>query len=172
MIKGGKGLIAVASGWLFMIIIVMVAIDLNPKKPQVQIGSEKTIIKVVIHDTIQTVKTVSAIQIVYKRDTVRVKDSVVSVKDSVSCYQFDQKEPDGAKITAQICSDSLPKRKPLDLTAYLNYVPAPDTIKTINRIDTLIKIQETPITKDFRYWLLLSATVALAGYTIGNHFLK
>jgi hypothetical protein len=86
-------------------------------------------------------------------------------QDSATCYSV-SKDTLGAHIQAQICSDSFPRTKPLDLMAMIYYQAPPIQEKTIHLTTTVIK--PGPLFSDWRFYLGCTATL-IAGAFIGHN---
>jgi hypothetical protein len=141
--------------------------------PEVHAGIETTFITTIIHDTIRTEKTRKEIQVSRIIDMVLIKDSsdtskLLPKEDTSTCYSFDSHEKDGAYIKADICSDSFTIIKPLDLKATIFYQAAPDTLRKIFRVDTLVKTQKLDWRRDWKTYALVLTSIAFAGYAIGK----
>lgn len=159
--------------WYLLIAVLLIGIMIGfpigqgcKKCPEVKPGTTVIIDTITVHDTIKTEKTRDEITVVKKKKPApAVKDTptvVVPQKpDSTVCYDFDEREKDGAYIKVDVCSDSLPVVKPLDLKATIFYQAPPDTAKKIFRVDTVMVNKTTPLYKDWRFYVGL--TLALVG---------
>ncbi|MDO8640220.1 MAG: hypothetical protein Q7R33_01640 [Nitrosarchaeum sp.] len=140
------------------------------KCAEIKVGTETTLVTVTVHDTIVTEKTASDFttgkKIVYVPKYIYVDSSkttdTISVADTAVCYSFEEYERDGAFIKAEICSDSLPVNKPLDLRGTFTYQAPPDTARSIMRIDTIMRSKEVPFYKDWKTY-----TIAILAVTTG-----
>jgi hypothetical protein len=101
----------------------------------------------------------------YIHDTISGYSGNVQQIDSATCYSV-SKDTCGAHIEAQICSDSLPRKKPLDLMAMIYYQAPPIQEKTIHLTTTVIK--PGPLFSDWRFYLGCTATL-IAGAFIGHN---
>lgn len=145
-------------------------------KPYIKIGSETTLVNVIVHDTVVTEKTVEDIssnkKVIYVPKYIYVDSSkqtdTIQVEDTSVCYSFEEYEKDGAYIKAEICSDSLPIVKPLDLRGILTYKAPPDTERHIMRIDTVMRTTNLPFYKDWKTYGLGLAVAIIAGIVIGG----
>jgi hypothetical protein len=113
-----------------------------------------------IHDTatvwrgFKYIKDTVYVMTIALHDTVRI--------DSSRCWEFGEKERDGAEIDIRLCSDSLPA-KPLDLRYMVGYIRPPiDSVKTITRIDTRIVVKENR-----RKQFFVGLVSGLAGVGVG-----
>jgi len=138
--------------------------------PEVRVGTETTMVTVTVHDTIVSQipqsNIVSNTKIIYIPKIIYIDSThydTTQVSDTSICYSFDEKEQDGSYIKAEICSDSLPVSKPLDLRAAITYLPHPDTSRQIFRIDTVMRTTNTPFFKDWRTYTIvaLAATILI-----------
>jgi len=144
--------------------------------PKVRVGTETTTVQIVVHDTVTNYKDTGSIssikKIVYVPKYVYVdsskKTDTVQVADTSVCYSFDEVEKDGAYIKAEICSDSFPEKKPLDLRGVLTYKAPPDTIKHITRIDTVTRTNNVPFYKDWKTYAVGVLAAVLAGVLIAH----
>ena len=87
--------------------------------------------------------------------------------DSATCYSV-SKDTLGAHIRAQICSDSFPRTKPLDLMAMIYYQAPPIQERTIHLTTTVIK--PGPLFTDWRFWTGIVLAVGAGAYA--GHALK
>jgi hypothetical protein len=78
--------------------------------------------------------------------------------DTSHCYTIDEHEKDGAHIAATLCSRYFTALPPPDLRGKITYVAAPDTQRTILRVDTLTKTKTN--------WTI-AAVAACAGVIAG-----
>jgi hypothetical protein len=169
------GLAFLGALWAILIIGIMIGVFIGSSLktcPQIRVGSETTTVTIIKHDTIHTEKTVKDIQVIQRFDTVKITvpdENKIEKIDSSICYSFEEQEKDGAYIAAEICSDSLPVQKPLDLRGSLTYKPAPDSQRIISRIDTTIIEKEKPIGKDWKTWTLIAVLIGFVGYATVNH---
>lgn len=142
----------------------------KPIISEIKVGSETTYVNIVKYDTIVNYKYRDQIRVVNKIDTIKIIDTIsntiVSKEDSTICYSFNEKEKDGAYISVDVCSDSLPRQKPLDLMASIKYQAPPDTSKTIFRVDTITFTKEKPIFKDWKFYLMTTLGV-IGGVYVG-----
>jgi len=145
-----------------LIIVVIFSFNKRPteSKPVYIKGKDSIIWKIdTIHDTTVSWKKGKDILdtiFVIKNDT---------IKDTIRCWQFGEKEKDGAIIDVKVCSDSLPE-KPKDLICSIEYIqPEFDSIKTITRTDTVIvKVVKKEIFKK----ILIGTVAALCGIGAGT----
>lgn len=97
-------------------------------------------VEITTHDTVTVEKTRK--EIVVKSEPViryvRTTDTVYPVQDSEVCYSFGEAMKDGAQVTSKLCSRAFPAQAPEDLHGAINYVPAPDTQRTIQITDTVM----------------------------------
>ena len=123
-----------------------------------------------VHDTLYRdsirVKRV-AVAPKYIHDTIAGIPEIILRQDSATCYSV-SKDTLGAHIDAQICSDSLPKKKPLDLMAMIYYQAPPIQEKTIHLTTTIIKAG--PLFSDWRFWTGCIVFLVAGGYA--GHSLK
>ena len=135
------------------------------KCPQIKVGTETTLVNIVVHDTVRTVKTVK--DFVVTKDTIYL-DSGKTVKDTQNCYSFSEKEKDGAFIKADICSKEFPPVKPADLRGSIAYQGRPDTNRIITRVDTVSRTISTPFYKSWQTYVVALVAI-LAGAFIPHH---
>jgi len=117
----------------------------------VKVGTETVVGTVVNHLTIkdtiprQDIKTTikQLISYQWKHDTLK-RDSIVYVHDTPTimaetqhCYSFRYVAPDQSIIIPNICSREFKVVPPADMTADIQYMPHPDTQRTIYRTDTV-----------------------------------
>jgi hypothetical protein len=119
---------------------------------------------VIIHDTIKIVKIQKEIAVESYPETCYVakditRDPIAHV-DSGHCYVLEEIQR-GATLKAEICSRSFPAIKPLDLHGLLTYIPGPDTIHNIYRIDT-VQCIPIPWYRDGKVYAI-AGLVALVG---------
>lgn len=140
--------------------------------PQVKIGQTTVIDSIVCYDTVINYKDTGSIKVTQKVtyvpkyvyvDSSKKSIDTVKVKNIANCYSFDQVEKDGVYIKAELCSDSFPKVKPLDLLGSITYLPHPDTTKHIMRVDTVMRNTSVPIMKDWHNYALVILAAILAG---------
>lgn len=110
------------------------------------------------------IKVVQKVVPKYVHDTIKIADQ--PVMDTTICYEFEQVQKDSAYTKVQLCSDSLPKNKPLDLRAIFTYVPPPYKEKIITNTVTIQK--PTPYYKDWKTYALLVVSAAATGYVLAN----
>jgi hypothetical protein len=162
---------------LFLIaLIIFLLNNKNGCSPsEIKSGKSDTIItKIFVHDTLRDTVTHDSIRvlpIIKYRDT--VTQAVVTVMpadssmknfipDTTICYSIQRIEKDSAFIGVMVCSDSLPRREPLDLNFNIKYLPAPKTQLTIFRTDTLLKFK--PIYQNWQIYAIAATTFALGMY--------
>ena len=126
----------------------------------IKIGTETTTVSVLIHDTIITKQVEKEIQSIIKYDTIYLDTN--KLIDTSICYSFEKTENDGTYIKAEICSDSFSIDKPLDLTSNIYYLPAPDSIEQIFRIDTLAQ------KPNWKKYVLITTVLTIGGVVLGN----
>jgi hypothetical protein len=73
----------------------------------------------------------------------------------------------GAHIDVQLCSDSLPRNKPLDLVATIFYEAPACTSRTVHLQTTIVK--PGPLLSDWRFWSACVVMLAAGGY-LGHQF--
>jgi hypothetical protein len=129
------------------------------KCPEIKVGTETTLVTITHYDTVITHKTKEQIKVIKVYE--KVPDTTSNAVDSTVCYNFDETEKDGAYIAVNVCSDSLPATKPLDLKANISYQAPPDTGRTIFRTDTVSIDKTMPFYKDWKFYL--ATTLALVG---------
>lgn len=141
--------------------------------PQVVSTKTDTVVTYVhIKDTVNTVVSKDSIRVVQKvvpkyiHDTIKVADEK-PVMDTSTCYEFEQVQKDSAFTKVQLCSDSLPKKKPVDLQAIFTYVPPPYKEKIVTNTVTIMK--PTPYYKDWKTYALMVLSAAAVGYVIAKH---
>ena len=115
-----------------------------------------------IRDTVFTVTQRIVTHVIH--DTLWKKDSLI--RDTMNCYEFEQKERDSAYVKVQICSDSLPKKKPIDLQAYFTYVPPITKVEVITKTFTIEKPAKF---WDWKTYTLAAIILMASGYAIANH---
>lgn len=76
-----------------------------------------------------------------------------------TCYSVEKLQKDSANIKVDVCSDSLPEKKPIDLTFNIDYYPPPKQVIT----NTVTVEKAMPLIKDWRAYLLALAMAGL-GY--------
>jgi len=143
------------------------------KPPTIKAGKETLTISVVIHDTVNTIKTVSQIKAFKKIDTIYIPQNATTTllkRDSAVCYSFDEKEKDGAFIQATLCSDSFAIKKPFDLKGNIFYISAPESTKTIRLTNTVVQTKMQPFLSDWRFWT--GCIVFLVAGAYAGHSLK
>lgn len=156
--------------WLILILLAIFAAGWIARgfvKPHIGQGSETVRDSVVVHDTL-TIKGDTVI--VYKQakpkpaiDTAaHDSSSVKPPPDSEVCYAS-EKDTLGAYFRMSICSRFLPSVKPYDLSSTILYKPKNDSIKIINRTDSLYIDKTTPILANWKFYLGLLLALA-AGY--------
>jgi hypothetical protein len=150
--------------------------------------SDTVVVVKVVHDTLRVtvpyekikvvtvVKYMSSVDVVIKKPIDTTGSVVPSkpvdstnnnvVKDTQTCYEASIIEKDSAKIEISICSDSLPKQKPIDLSIHLNYTPAPIQQITITKTNDIYHFY--PIYKDWRAYVFAGATFVLGVY-VSHH---
>jgi len=140
--------------------------------PQVVSAKTDTVVTYVhIKDTASTVISKDSIKVVWKvvpkyvHDTITIADTK-PVMDTSICYEFEKVQKDSAFTKVQLCSDSLPKQKPLDLQAIFTYVPPPYKEKIVTNTVTIQK--PTPYYKDWKTYALLVLSAAATGYVLAN----
>jgi hypothetical protein len=127
-----------------------------------------------VHDTLWRdsikIKRVAVPVMQYIHDTISGKYiPVVAGHDSATCYSV-AKDTLGARIVAEICSDSFPRTKPLDLRASIFYQAPPCSSRTITLTNTVVQTKVQPILGDWRFWT--GCVVALVGGAYAGHSLK
>jgi len=150
--------------WIALLLVVaaIIIMYLVPaKKTTVKVGAETLSVVVVQPDTVHAYKTVHDVVTSVQIDTVHsvASSSDLSVGDSIRvdtshCYTIDEHEKDGAYIAATLCSRYFTALPPPDLRGSITYKAAPDTQRTIRRVDTLTRTKTN--------WPL-----SIAGFTIG-----
>jgi hypothetical protein len=141
--------------------------------PEIKTGKSDTVItRIFIHDTLRDTvphDSIRLVPVIRYRDT--STNSIITTKpdssgkyvpDTSTCYEVSRVEKDSACIDIAVCSDSLPKRKPLDLSFNIKYLPPPKIQMTISRTDTLLKFK--PIYQDWQLYAIAAATFALGMY--------
>lgn len=119
--------------------------------PIVKVGTETIVGTITNHPTIKdtipkqdiktTIKQIISYQ--WRHDTIKrdsivyVHDTVISVGEVQHCYNFKYIAPDNAVIVPSFCSRYFTAIPPVDMTADIQYTPAPDTMRRIIRIDTI-----------------------------------
>lgn len=103
----------------------------------------------------------------YVHDTVLGRPDSARRPDSATCYTV-VKDTAGAHIDVQLCSDSLPRHKPLDLVATIFYQAPACTSKTVHLQTTITK--PGPFLTDWRVWAIAVAALAVGAYA--GHQLK
>jgi hypothetical protein len=133
-------------------------------------GTETLSVTVTKHDTICAYKTVHDVRTSMLIDTVRTPvtelvevPGVTGMMDSMHidtshCYTIDKKEADGTYIAATLCSRYFTALPPPDLRGTITYAAAPDTQRTILRVDTLSRTKTN--------WTI-TAVAACAGVIAG-----
>jgi hypothetical protein len=142
-------------------------------KTTIAVGKETTTVIVVVHDTVNTAKTIAQVVVSKRLDTIYVtKDAVTTImqKDTAVCYSIDEKEKDGAYIKADMCSNAFPVNKPPDLKGNIFYISAPETSKTIHLTNTVVQTKLQPIFGDWRFWT--GCVVMLIAGAYAGHSLK
>jgi hypothetical protein len=139
--------------------------------PQVVSTKTDTVVTYIhVKDTVNTMISKDSIKVVWKvvpkHDTIKIVDTK-PVMDTTICYEFEQVQKDSAFTKVQLCSDSLPKQKPLDLQAIFTYVPPPYKEKVVTNTVTIIK--PTPYFKDWKTYALMTLAAAAAGYVVAKH---
>jgi len=154
-IEGALVVVSFAALVLFSIYTINV---LQNSQPTLVQGRETTTVTITLRDTVRdTIDREKIVvrqvpKIIYVYDSTASKESII--QDTSTCYSFEQTEKDGAYIRAEMCSDSLPKKKPLDLIGSIVYRGAPDTSKSTFRVDTLTRIKQTPTMKDWKTYVI------------------
>jgi len=135
------------------------------KCPEIKVGKETLLVTITIHDTIIKEKTAEEItvgKVIKKKKIYALKDTVPTyVPDTTVCYSFEENEPDGAYIGVNVCSDSLPLNKPLDLTADIAYRAPPDTQIEVLRTDTVMVDKTPPFYKDWKVYALAVVSILM-----------
>jgi hypothetical protein len=138
--------------------------------PQIVSTKTDTVVTYVhVKDTVTSVVSKDIIKVVqkvvpmYVHDTIKIADAQ---PDTTTCYEFEQVQKDSAFTKVQLCSDSLPETKPLDLQAIFTYVPPPYKEKVITNTVTIQK--PTPYYKDWKTYALLVLSAAATGYVLAN----
>ena len=124
-----------------LIVVAIVASFLITKhflKPDVNVGKETIVTKVINHtETLTVEKIIPKFVTKYSiRDTF-VHDTVIKLVDSTSCFQAETTFADGAHVKTETCSKYFVPSM-TDVSISMSYVPAPDTIKEVFRTDTLV----------------------------------
>jgi hypothetical protein len=158
---------------LFALLALMIGNKGCSSSPDIKPGKSDTV-TVVIHDTLwDTVPhdSIQLIPIIRYRDTstntiviTKPDSSGKYVPDTSICYTVNRVEKDSAHIDVAICSDSLPKQKPIDLSFDIKYLPPPKTQTTIFRTDTLTKSK--PIYKNWQMYVIAAVTFGLGMLTM------
>jgi hypothetical protein len=142
--------------------------------PEIKPGKSDTVItRIFIHDTLRDTvphDSIRLVPVIRYRDTstntivtTRPDSSGKYVPDTTGvCYTVNRVEKDSACIEVAVCSDSLPKQKPIDLSFNIKYLPPPKIQMTIFRTDTLLKFK--PIYQNWQLYAIAAATFALGMY--------
>jgi len=168
-------------GLIALLILGGVAGWFIKKCPTIKVGKETTLVTITVHDTVQNIKqgsdiTVGKVVRTFPKpipvitgtvDTLK-KDTTKTVTDTTVCYSFDEKEKDGTYIKAEMCSDSLPAAKPLDLTGKFTYVAHPETLTQTIRVDTLWKEKKVPPAKDWKNYVIAILAALAGGMIVAN----
>jgi len=143
--------------------------------PNVKVGKETLMVTVTVHDTVIDTINRSEIQVVKKpilvHDTVKLASGVTDIKtkpDTTTCYSFSQTESDNAFIKVDVCSDSLPVNKPMDLKGDIFYKAPPDTHRVIRIVDTVSRVVKTPFYQQPAWWVGL-VLGCVGGYFAGHN---
>jgi hypothetical protein len=149
-------------------IIIGIFIGNKTKKcPEITIGKETTLVTVLKHDTVNTIKTIK--EIVYKQKIVvdtLIRDSILfKQRDTQNCYSVSKIEDDGAYVEAGVCSKNFPPIDSVkDLNGYINYVPGNDTNKIIYSKDTVV-INKSKVDRKIYYIGILGVIIVyLSGF--------
>jgi hypothetical protein len=132
-----------------------------------------TIVKIspAIHDTFTQkqfqIKYVLKPIIQYVYDTSTKKISAITGEDTATCYTL-TKDTLGNHAEMTMCSDSFPKKKPLDLSGMLYFQAAPCSSKTITMRITVEK--QAPLFKSPWFWFWDG--VFLIGGVYAGHSIK
>jgi hypothetical protein len=169
------------TGWILALILAatcvfLIAKNHNPHPPVIP-GVTVRVDTVIVHDTIETVKTVTdfvvkrkplppaAIEIA-KIDSGLPPPQSTAV-DSTTCYSYSQEYANGAYAQAEMCSRYFPTVRPWDLSGTIKYCPGIDTMKTFWRVDTVPRIMyKPPIIPTWQAVTLGIAAGVLAGILV------
>ena len=130
--------------WGLLVLIALLGYYIL-KKEKIIVGKETTVTKIIEHkDTLRdTIKKPVFYVKQLPRETVYVNKTThdtirQTIKDSTNCYKFSKNWPDGAVTGAEICSKFFVPTL-TDVVCELSYKAAPDTQRTVFRVDTLTK---------------------------------
>jgi hypothetical protein len=163
----------IALGALFAVLAFIVSNKGCSPTPEIKTGKADTVtIRIPVHDTIRDTvphDSIRLVPVIRYRDTstnmivtTKPDSSGKYVPDTSTCYEVSRVEKDSASIEVAVCSDSLPKRKPIDLSFNIKYLPPPKIQTTIFRTDTLLKFK--PIYQNWQLYAIAAATFAIGMY--------
>lgn len=141
----------IAGAALVLVALLFICNNRKPQVLEVKTRIDTVSVRIVVHDTVTVEKIRN--QIVVKSVPVvqyeRIRDTLKEINDTENCYSVNETMKDGAYIKAEICSRVFPKIKPLDLSGKIEYLPAPDTVRTIKIVDSVI-MKKPQLWKDIK----------------------
>ena len=150
--------ILVIAGIAFMLIGLMIGVPIGKgctKCPEIKIGTETTLVQVIVHDTVRVEKTGSKDIVVGKKVVNKVDpvSSDILTQDTTTCYSFEEDQEDGAYTKCEVCSDSLPVSSE-SVSGVIRYRAPTESLRTISRVDTVTFTKSPPFHKDWKTYVI------------------